>query len=268
MFEIKGLCVSYDNQNEVLHHLDLSFTGHQVIGILGANGSGKSTLFAAIVGLMKPSQGEILYEGAPLKYGKKDLFRYRQEVGMVFQEPDQQIFYAIVEDDVAFALKNLGLPQEVIDQRLDEAFDLLEIQHLRKRPIQYLSYGQKKRVAIASVLVLKTKWILLDEPTAGLDPLWKAQMLRIIRRLVGQGTQIILSSHDMDLMYEACDFLYVLKSGETVLAGPRSEVFLEEQVLADSGLEQPWLVKIHQRLGVPLYASEAEFAAATMEKLR
>lgn len=264
MFEIKGLCASYDGQNEVLHQLDLSFGDHQVIGILGANGSGKSTLFSNIVGLMKPTKGGIIYEGQPLKYGKKELFRYRQEVGMVFQEPDQQIFYSIVEDDVAFALKNLGLEQKMIDQRLDEAFDLLEIQHLRKRPIQYLSYGQKKRVAIASVLVLKTKWILLDEPTASLDPLGKAQMLKIIRRLVYQGTRIILSSHDMDLMYEACDFLYVLKAGEILRQGEKAEVFLERDVLEAAGLEQPWLVKIHQRLAVPLYASEADFLAATL----
>lgn len=261
MFKITDLCVSYDNQTEVLHHLSLSFGQHHVVGIIGANGSGKSTLFSAIVGLIKPTQGEIVYKDTPLSYEKQGLFQYRQEVGMVFQEPDQQIFYSIMEDDVAFALKNLGLPSDVIEERLNEVFDLLEIQHLRKRPIQYLSYGQKKRVAIASVLVLKTNWILLDEPTAGLDPRGRSQMLKIIRRLMEQGTHVILSSHDMDLMYEACDYLYLLKEGSIVLEGPKEQLFLEKDILEQSGLEQPWLVKIHQHFDLPLFANEQEFMA-------
>lgn len=258
MFRISDLCVSYDNQHEVLHHLSFSLDQHQVAGVLGANGSGKSTLFSALVGLLKPTCGQIIYKDQPLSYDKNDLYTYRQEIGIVFQEPDQQIFYSIVEDDVSFALKNLGLSAEVIEARLAEVFDLLEIRRLRKRPIQYLSFGQKKRVAIASVLVLKTKWLLLDEPTAGLDPKGRNQMLKIIRKLAASGTRVILSSHDMDLMYEVCDYLYLLDDGRLVLEGEKEKLFLEKDILEQSGLEQPWLVKIHQHLGLPLYASETD----------
>lgn len=259
MFAVEDLCISYDKQKEILHHLSLRFDTHQAVGILGANGSGKSTLFAAIVGLLQPTCGKIVYQNQPLDYHKKALYRYRQEVGIVFQEPDHQIFYSIVEEDVAFALKNLGLDSLEIERRLNEVFDLLALQPLRKKPIQYLSYGQKKKIAIASVLVLQTKWILLDEPTAGLDPTGRKQMIEIIFRLLEQGKKVIISSHDMDLMYEICDYLYILKEGSLIAEGAKEKVFLNPRVLSEAGLEQPWLVKIHQHLGLPLFKNEAEF---------
>lgn len=265
MFKVTDLCISYENQTDVLHHLSLNFSDHKAVGVLGANGSGKSTLFAAIVGLLRPNQGEIIYENRPLNYNKSALYQYRQEVGIVFQEPEHQIFYSIVEDDVSFALKNLGIKQAQIESRMKEVFSLLNIEHLKKKPVQYLSYGQKKKVAIASVLMLKTKWLLLDEPTSGLDPAGKQQMIEIISQLIQQGTRIILSSHDMDLMYEVCDYLYVIDKGTIIQEGNSDQVFLDGELLKQAGLEQPWLVKVHQQLGFPLVKNQQEFMQIKLE---
>lgn len=265
MFKVTDLCISYENQTDVLHHLSLDFSNHKAVGVLGANGSGKSTLFAAIVGLLRPNQGEIIYENRPLDYNKSALYQYRQEVGIVFQEPEHQIFYSIVEDDVSFALKNLGIKQAQIESRMKEVFSLLNIEHLKKKPVQYLSYGQKKKVAIASVLMLKTKWLLLDEPTSGLDPAGKQQMIEIISQLIQQGTRIILSSHDMDLMYEVCDYLYVIDKGTIIQEGSSDQVFLDGELLKQAGLEQPWLVKVHQQLGFPLVKNQQELMQIKLE---
>lgn len=169
------------------------------------------------------------------------------------------MFYSIVEDDVAFALKNLGVSESEIVKRMNKAFDLLDIQHLREKPIQYLSYGQKKRVAIASVIVLETEWLLLDEPTAGLDPAGRGHMIEIIKRLILENKKVILSSHDMDLMYEVCRYFYVLKEGSVILEGEKETIFLDRDLLLDAKLEQPWLVKMHQQLEIPLYPDEETF---------
>ncbi|EHL2609873.1 ATP-binding cassette domain-containing protein, partial [Listeria monocytogenes] len=129
--------------------------------------------------------------------------------------------------------------------------------------VQYLSYGQKKRVAIAGALVLDTDWLLLDEPTAGLDPIGKKIMMEIIERLASQGKKILISSHDIDLIYEICDYVYMLKDGSVLTDGETSNVFLEKSNVEQAGLVQPWLIKLHQQAGYPLFKKEADFFAHT-----
>ncbi|MGX7025154.1 energy-coupling factor ABC transporter ATP-binding protein [Vagococcus hydrophili] len=259
MLKIENVCVSYDKNTQILNDICMEFKENTPIGIIGANGSGKSTLFQTIVGLLKPTKGNIYFNNQKLSYKKSKLTEFRKKVGIVFQEPEQQMFYSIVEDDVAFALKNLGISEEEIVKRMNKAFDLLDIQHLKEKPIQYLSYGQKKRVAIASVLVLETEWILLDEPTAGLDPAGRGHMIEIIKRLVSENKKVILSSHDMDLMYEVCQYFYVLKEGSVILEGSKEDIFLDRELLLSAKLEQPWLVKMHQQLEIPLFPDEESF---------
>jgi len=269
MIELQHLNFGYEPQRTILQDISLKLgqPGQNVIGLIGPNGSGKSTLFLNLVGILRPTSGNILVDGQPIDYRKKGLNALRKKIGIVFQNSDQQIFYSIVKDDIAFALHNLKLPQAEIDRRVDQVLTELDIQALANRPIQYLSGGQKKRVAIAGILVLRSEWLLLDEPTSGLDPDGRARMLALIKGLVARGQRIILSSHDMDFMYEIGDYFYLLNAGHIVKEGPKDQVFADAALLKRSQLEQPWLVQLSQRLGLPLYQnSQALFADQQLQQ--
>ncbi len=138
----------------------------------------------------------------------------RQHVVTVFQDPDQQLFYTDIESDIAFSLRNLGVNETEIQRRIESALTLVRAHSFSHKPIQYLSFGQKKRVAIAGALVMDFDYLLLDEPTAGLDPAGRQQMLEIIGMIAAGGKRIIISSHDIDLIYQICDGLYVLGNGK------------------------------------------------------
>ncbi|MGK9172811.1 energy-coupling factor ABC transporter ATP-binding protein [Yokenella regensburgei] len=252
-----------------LKGLTLDFSSQPVTGLVGANGCGKSTLFMNLNGILRPQQGKVLWQGKPLDYSKRGMLALRQQVATVFQDPDQQIFYTDIDSDIAFALRNLGVPAPEIARRIDDALTLVDAHAFRHQPVQCLSHGQKKRVAIAGALVLQAKYLLLDEPTAGLDPSGRAQMIDIIQRIVAQGDHVVISSHDIDLIYEVCDAVYVLRRGELLAEGTPAEVFTQKTLIEQAGLTQPWLVKMHTELGMPLCRNEAAFFAsvqATMIK--
>lgn len=250
----------------ILKGLTLDFSRQAVTGLVGANGCGKSTLFMNLSGLLRPQQGAVLWQGKPLDYSKRGLLALRQQVTTVFQDPDQQIFYTDIDSDIAFSLRNIGVAEAEIARRIDDALTLVDAQHFRQQPIQCLSHGQKKRVAIAGALVMQARYLLLDEPTAGLDPSGRAQMIDIIKRIVAQGNHVVISSHDIDLIYEVSDAVYVLRSGEVLAQGCPGEVFAQRELMEQAGLCQPWLVKLHAELGLPLCKTEAEFFRRMREK--
>ncbi|MBJ9161938.1 energy-coupling factor ABC transporter ATP-binding protein [Citrobacter farmeri] len=251
---------------QVLKGLTLDFSQHAVTGLVGANGCGKSTLFMNLSGLLRPQQGAVLWQGKPLDYSKRGLLALRQQVATVFQDPDQQIFYTDIDSDIAFSLRNLGVEEGEIARRVDEALTLVDAQHFRQQPIQCLSHGQKKRVAIAGALVLRAKYLLLDEPTAGLDPSGRSQMIDIIKRIVAQGNHVVISSHDIDLIYEVSNAVYVLRQGEVLAHGEPGEVFTRTALIEEAGLTQPWLVKLHAELGMPLCKTEDEFFSCMRQR--
>ena len=263
MIELKHVSFSYDDKHKILDDISMKLgqDNQSVIGIIGHNGAGKSTLFLNLVGELRPTAGEILVDGKKVDYSKKGLRNLRRKVGIVFQNSDQQIFYSIVKDDVAFALRNLKVSNDEIKQRVERVLRELDISNLKDQPIQYLSGGQKKRVAIAGIMVIGSEWILLDEPTSGLDPDGRLRMKKLIKKLIANGQKIILSSHDMDFMYEMCDYFYLLGNNRILKEGNRENDFNDEQLLRENNLEQPWLVKIHQKLGLPLYTTEQELFA-------
>ncbi|MBS4749704.1 ATP-binding cassette domain-containing protein [Carnobacteriaceae bacterium zg-ZUI78] len=258
MLQLNDVTFAYDKV-PTIHHVSMAFQEGKITGILGMNGSGKSTIMKLIMGLLKAESGEIIFDNQPITINKKALYDYRQKVNMVFQNPEQQIFYTIVKEDIAMALKNLGYDKHVIDERVSKVLDIMDITHLQDKPVQYLSYGQKKRVAIAGMLALQPRFLLLDEPTAGLDPKGRDKMNETMQRLVQAGTSIILSSHDMDLMYDCCDYAYVIKKGSVLTQGEKYQVFQEATLLKEAGLSVPWIVKLHQTIGTPLAKNEALF---------
>ncbi|MEW4353846.1 ATP-binding cassette domain-containing protein [Streptococcus pneumoniae] len=259
MLQLKEISFSYDRKCPTLEHISMSFQEGKITGILGANGSGKSTTMKIITGLLTPQAGEVLYQGSPVSMTKKALYQYRQDVNMVFQNPEQQLFYTIVKDDIGLALENLDYTPSEIDERVSQALEMMDIEHLADKPIQYLSYGQKKRVAIAGMLALQPKYLLLDEPTAGLDPKGRRKMAESMKKLVASGTNIILTSHDMDLMYDCCDYSYLLHKGKLLAEGDKFQLFQEVELLEQAGLEAPWIVKLHQAIKAPLALDEMDF---------
>lgn len=256
MIEIKNLCFKYDNGYEALKNINMEIKEGQIIGLIGENGSGKSTLFLSILGINKKSQGDILFKGKSISYKKTFMRDYRKKVNMVLQDPDKQIFYSDVYSDIAFGLKNLGLNDKEIDERINSSLETLEISNLKDKAVHYLSYGQKKRLAIAGVLAMNPELILLDEPTAGLDPRLTKQMVKTIKKLKDNSKTILVSSHDMDFIYEVCDYIYVINKGEIICQGNTSEVFLDQDKIRGAGLDLPTLARLHVNTGLPLFKNE------------
>lgn len=257
MIKIEALNYQYEDGTKALSDVNIDLEKGKVIGIIGANGSGKSTLFLNMLGILKPTKGSIEYQGKVLKYDRKSLREYRKEVTMVFQDPEKQLFYSRVYDDVAFTLRNLNYDENHIQDRVDTALQKVKAEDLKDKPTHFLSYGQKKRVAIAGVLVVDSKVLLLDEPTAGLDPYMTKEIKGIIKE-VSKEKKLVISSHDMDFIYEICDYIYVLGKGKILGEGETREIFLRTALLEEALLEKPWLIKIHEGLGLPLYRYESE----------
>lgn len=258
---VSAMSFAYEKGEPVLNNLSMDFSSHSVIGVVGANGCGKSTLFKLLLGLHTPTQGSVNWQQQAIDYSKKALIEHRKNVTLLFQEPDQQIFYTDVYNDIAFSLRNLGFDEAEIKQRVDQALALVDGKSFAHKPIQYLSYGQKKRVALAGSLVMDSDYLLLDEPTAGLDPIGTKQMKTLIRSIADLGKNVVMSSHDINLIYDVCDYVYVMSRGELVSQGEPDTVFLDKCFIEQIGLEQPWLVKMHQELGMPLFRHEHEMIA-------
>ena len=232
VLNINSLYFAYSSQREILSNLNLKIVPGERIGLIGPNGAGKTTLFLLICGLLSPTAGEILLFDQPVIPGE-----FRPEIGLVFQNPDDQLFSPTVEDDVAFGPENMGLSPEEVQQRVQAALSTTGIIKLAERVPHQLSGGEKCMVAIASVLAMHPELILYDEPSANLD-------LRSRRRLINflqQSTQtILLSSHDLELILEVCDRVLLLNQGEIIADGNPQEVMGNRELMELNGLEKPY----------------------------
>lgn len=215
---------------------------------MGANGSGKSTFFLCCNGIRKPDSGQLYFEGHPLDYSKKGLLSLRSKVGVVFQDPDNQLFSANVLQEISFGPLNLGLTQQETRRRAEQVMERLGIASLAHRPVHALSGGQKKLVAIADILVMEPSLILLDEPAAALDPIHTRIVREIIDEISASGITVVTATHDVDYAWSWADDVLLFHEGQLLAFGSPKDVFTQKKLLETASLETPCVLKIFQAL--------------------
>lgn len=247
-FSYRRIDATGSHTHTVLDGTELDVCAGARIALLGGNGSGKTTLMRLLVGLARLEAGTLELDGERVRDRRADRVRLRESVQMVFQEPDDQIFATTVRADVSFGPVNLGLGQKEVVRRVDEALAALAITDLADRVPHHLSFGQRKRVAIAGALAMRPRVLLLDEPTAGLDPLACDDLLAALDALQESGTAIVMATHDVDLAWAWAEETLVLSQGE-LTRGPAHEVLQDGAVLAAARLATPWGAAVSHRLG-------------------
>lgn len=257
MIQAKDISYQYEDGTPALQGVSFDATKGQIIGIIGSNGAGKSTLFKCLTGLIKPTAGSLSLNGSPYRYDKAFVNGLRQKVNLVFQDPDKQIFFPRVFDDIAFGPRNLRVPEQEVKRSVDKAAVKTKVEDLMDKPVHALSYGQKKRVAIGGILAMDCELIIFDEPEAGLDPSMRRRMVAILNELAAQGKTIVISSHHMDLIYELTDYVYVLHKGKLLGEGKPEVVLSDEGLLKETDLEMPWILRVCQNFRLPVVKSEA-----------
>ena len=229
-----------------LDGVNLSIEAGEFVAIIGTNGSGKSTLAKHFNALLLPTSGKIFVDGLDTS-DEKNLWRVRENVGMVFQNPDSEIVAAIVEDDVAFGLENLGIEPKKIRERVDLALDAVNMTDYKKFAPSKLSGGQKQRIAIAGVIAMQTKIIVFDEPTAMLDPQGRREILDMVKRLNAQGKTIIYITHFMEEAATA-QRVFVMESGKIIRNGTPREIFTDVKEMKRLGFNVPVAAELAERL--------------------
>ena len=271
--ETRELCYTYEDGTVALDRISIEAERGKITGILGANGAGKSTLFLNLNGVLTPKSGQVLLGGVPVSYSRKGLLQLRRRVGIVFQDPDDQLFSADVFQDISFGGVNLGLEPEEIRRRVEAAMTRTGVSGLRNKPTHALSYGQKKRVAIAGVLVMEPEVLILDEPTAGLDPQGASGIMRLLAGLRDSlDMTILIATHDMDMVPLYCDNVYLLGEGRVLFGGTPEQLFAQPAVLRANHLRLPRIAHLMEVLrdidGMDASCSAATIGAARREILR
>ncbi|WP_138734617.1 energy-coupling factor ABC transporter ATP-binding protein [Modestobacter excelsi] len=242
-----GLVVGYERSRPVLDGATLTVPPGRRLAVLGANGSGKTTLLRCLSGALAPAHGRVTLDGAELRHTRAGLRAHRQAVQLVLQDPDDQLFSASVAQDVSFGPVNLELTDAEVRVRVAEALDLLSVAHLAGRPTHQLSYGERKRVAIAGAVAMRPCVLLLDEPTAGLDPTAVGEALAALSRLQEADSTVVMSTHDVDLALRWADEVAVVVDGGVVQGRP-DVVLGDDALLARARLDRPWALSVGARL--------------------
>ena len=248
ILEAKDLHYNYPDGTEAIRGINFKVEEGQMISILGPNGAGKSTFFLHFNGIIEPTSGEIIIDGKKLEYDKKSLLEARTKVGIVFQNPDDQLFAPTVFEDVAFGPMNMGLPEDAVKSRVEESLKVVGMAGFSQKAPHHLSGGQKKRVAIAGILAMKPRVMVLDEPTSGLDPNGASDIMQLLYDLNAEGMTIIVSTHDVDLVPMYSDNINVLRLGQILKQGNCREVFSDKEVIDKADLRLPWIGQLFELL--------------------
>ncbi len=238
MIEARNLCFVYPDGTRALQSVSFRIGPGESVGIIGCNGAGKSTLLLHLNGYLTPTGGEMRLSEVPIT--RQTVAMARRAVGLVFQDSDDQLFMATVSEDVAFGPLNLGLTDDEIERRVKAALDRVGVAHLRDRPPHKLSGGEKRSVAIATVLAMEPDILVMDEPSSNLDPRARRRLIELLRSF--EHTRII-ATHDLEMVVEVCSRVIVLDGGTVVADGPTREILNDEVLMIAHGLERPHILR-------------------------
>ncbi len=234
MVNLDHLTFSYDGNREVLSDISFHLKAGETVGLIGANGAGKSTLLKILTGLLTDYKGQAKLDGMDIN--KKNLAAVREKTGYVFQDSESQLFLSTVYEDVAFGPRNYGYSEEEVQKKVMSALQQVHIEELKDRPIYRMSGGQKKLAAIATILSMEPEVILFDEPSVGLDPKNRRNLINIINRIGGLK---IIASHDLDMIFDTCDKTILIEKGKLIYEGETAKILTDQRLLEESGLELP-----------------------------
>ena len=235
---ISGLSFSYPDGNRVLEDVNLEVMPGEQVGLIGPNGAGKTTLFLEICGVLKPSEGQVTVLGKPVMNGD-----FRPDIGLVFQNPDDQLFCPSVHDDVAFGPRNMGLSSKEVEARVNEALSAVGALKLADRPSHHLSEGEKRMISIAGVLSMRPRLIIFDEPSANLDI---RSRRRLIRLLQASEETLLVASHDLELVLEVCNRVVLIDRGRIIADGDPRDIMSDDRLMEAHGQEKPHSLIPHQ----------------------
>lgn len=244
LLEARGLTHDYPGGVRALAGLDLRIEKGRCLAILGPNGAGKTTVLLHLNGTLRPLSGVVLLDGQAVGYSRAALSAWRRRVGLVLQDADDQLFAASVAEDVSFGPLNLGLDERTARERVWSALEAMGIVHLAERPPHLLSYGQKKRVALAGAMAMRPEVLLLDEPTAGLDTKGTAGLLAVLDALKAAGTTLVLTTHDVDLAHRLADDVALFDKGRIVTQGRAPDVLSDAAAMRSADLERPMVIEV------------------------
>ena len=246
--ETKDLSYTYHDGTQALKKVNIKIKKGEKIAIMGPNGAGKSTLFSHFNGLNEPTSGHVAIDGEKIVFERDELLKVRQKVGIVFQDPNDQLFAPTVKEDVAFGPMNLGLDYDEIEKRIKESLEMVGMAGFEEKTPHHLSGGQQKRVAIAGIIAMRPEIMILDEPTAGLDPEGVDKVLNILNNLNKEGMSIVISSHDIEMVNQFADKIFVLYDGEIIAEGDRHQIFSDKELLRKAHLKAPVTTEILYKL--------------------